>query len=148
MNPQAQFAFGPILGIIATVVGLAVGILLILRAGFGSRVDAERAKLFEMGYYLPRRPSRWPQALFCTAMGLGVPIAALAFAGGRSSGWTEVWIVACIISCAAIVGATIVAAIVFYRTEPSGQPERLEAAPAKPASDPDALDFAGRLHRG
>ena len=67
-----------------------------------------------MGYYLPRRPSRWPQAFFCTAMGLGVPIVSLAFAATTQPGpMHENWIVACIIASTAIVGATIVAAIVF-----------------------------------
>ena len=56
-------------------------------AGFlrGPRDEAERARLFEMGYYLPRRPSRWPQSLFCTALGLGVPTVALTFASAGES---------------------------------------------------------------
>jgi hypothetical protein len=144
---QEQIAIGPMLMILAAIVGVAVVIPLLIRAGMGSRADAERAKLFEMGYYLPRRPSRWPQSLFCTAMGLGVPVAALVFASTRTAFTTDAWIAACIISVSAIVGATIVAAIAFVRPEPSGQPEKLVTSTAKPASDPDALDFAGRLGR-
>jgi hypothetical protein len=114
-----------------------------------SRDNGERARLFEMGYYLPRRPSRWPQAFFCTALGLGVPIVTLALtAFDRSGPWTDHWIVACVISCTAIVGATIVAGVVFSRPEPSGQPEKLAPNAVKPVLDPDALDFAGRLGRG
>ena len=142
----------PAIGMLVLIGAFAVGFALIAGAFVASqrrsRVNDERAKLFEMGYYLPRRPSRWPQAFFCTAMGLGVPIAALATAATRTSSREEVWVVACIISVAAIVGSTIVAAIVFFRPEPSGQPEKLVAADAKPVSDPDALDFAGRLGRG
>ncbi len=132
---------------LAIILGISGAIVLLIRAGMGSRADAERARLFEMGYYLPRRSSRWPQSLFCTAMGLGVPMTALAFASDRGAP-PEAWIVACVISVAAVVGATIVAALVFYRTEPSGQPEKLDPNHSKPASDPDALDFAGRLGRG
>lgn len=144
------FASGPLLLLGAVV--LATLLFLGVIAGFlrRPRDDAERARLFEMGYYLPRRPSRWPQAFLCTAMGLGVPLTALAFASTRPGYGNDAWVVACIISVAGIVGATIIASIVFFRPEPSGQPERLEpaSAPVKPASDPDALDFAGRLGRG
>jgi hypothetical protein len=110
------------------------------------RAEAERARLFEMGYYLPRRPSRWPRSLFCTALGLGVPTVAMTFASaGDSTPWVNVWVIACIISVAGIVGATIVAAIAFFRPEPSGKPEPLVPTNSKPAVNPDALDFAGRM---
>jgi hypothetical protein len=148
MAPE-QFAPGALLLLGAAVV--ATLIFLGVIAGFlrRPRFEAERERLFEMGYYLPRRPSRWPQALFCTALGLGVPIVALSFASaGESAPWVNVWVIACIISVAGIIGATIVAAIVFFRPEPSGKPEPLVGHHAKPAADPDALDFAGRMGRG
>ena len=79
-----------------------------------------------MGYYLPRRSSRWPQAFFCTAMGLGVPVVALTFAAtSRPSPWNEGWIVACVVSVAAIVGATIVASVVFFRPGRRGPARRV-----------------------
>ncbi len=145
---QEHFAPGLLLLLGASVVAALLIIGMIAAFMRRSGDVSERARLFEMGYYLPRRPSRWPQAFFCTAMGLGVPVVALAFAGTRSGPWPDVWIVACIISVAAIVGATIVASIVFFRPDPSGQPEKLVAVSGKPVLDPDALDFAGRLGRG
>jgi hypothetical protein len=146
MSPE-QLSVGGLLILVAFGVALFIGVIAL---GFGLRkspADAERSRLFEMGYYLPRRASRWPQAFFCTAMGLGVPIVAMGFAGAQRSVMSDVWIVACIVSVAAIIGATIVASIVFFRPEPSGQPEKLVTDTAKPALDPDALDFAGRLGR-
>jgi hypothetical protein len=143
-----QYAVGSLLLlgaiIVATLLILGVIVAFLRRPGD----EAERSRLFEMGYYLPRRSSRWPQAFFCTAMGLGVPVVALGFAAtSRAAPWTDVWVVACIISVAAIVGATIVASIVFFRPDASGQPVPMAPASLKPASDPDALDFAGRLGR-
>ena len=147
MSPE-HLSVGGLLLFIAIGAATFVGAIALVLGLRKSAADAERSRLFEMGYYLPRRYSRWPQAFFCTAMGLGVPVVALSFAGTRNGPWPDVWIVACIISVAAIVGATIVASIVFFRPEPSGQPEKLVAVSGKPASDPDALDFAGRLGRG
>jgi hypothetical protein len=144
-----QFSVGSLvlLGaiIVATLLFLGVIAAFLRRP----RDDAERSRLFEMGYYLPRRPSRWPQAFFCTAMGLGVPIVALTFAATTDDGpFHESWVVACIVSVAAIVGATIVAAVVFFRADASDQPVPMSSASIKPATDPDAIDFAGRLGRG
>jgi hypothetical protein len=144
-----HFAVGRLLLLGAVVI--ATLIFLAVIAGYlrSPRAEAERARLFEMGYYLPRRPSRWPQTLFCMALGLGVPVVALSFASaGESTPWVNVWVIACIISVAGIVGATIVAAIVFFRPEPSGHPEPLVPTNAKPAVNPDALDFAGRMGHG
>ena len=79
--------------IVAALLFLGVVFAMVRRPGD----EAERARLFEMGYYLPRRSSRWPQAFFCTAMGLGVPIAALTFAATTETGpWHENWITACV----------------------------------------------------
>ena len=142
-----HFSFGAFFSFSVIIFVVVGAVFLMIRDGKGSRADAEQARLFEMGYYLRARPSRWPQSFFCTSIGLGVPIAALAFASDRGAP-PQAWIVACVISVAAVVGATIVATIVFYRTEPSSQPEKLDPNHGKPAIDPDAIDFAGRLGRG
>lgn len=147
MSPE-HLSVGGLLLFIAIGAVVFIGAIALVLGLRRSATDAERSRLFEMGYYLPRRPSRWPQAFFCTAMGLGVPVTALTFASTRNGAWSDAWIVACVISVAGIVGATIVASLVFFRPEPSGQPEKLVAGHSKPASDPDALDFAGRLGRG
>jgi hypothetical protein len=146
----------PALGWLVLDIGAVLGFIAVVIAGVTLRnvhlANQERMRVLELGYMLPRRASRWPQALFCTVVGAGVPMGMYLITWLISTSMkdvgVELWIGPCIVSVAAIVGATIVAGISFGRTEPSAQAEQINAPSMKPAHDPEALDFAGRMGHG
>lgn len=136
------------IGAVVAVISIIAGLIIWRNKRIAQE---ERMKLLEMGYLLPRRTSRWPQALFCTVVGAGVPFGMYLItwmAASTRNTPTDLWIGTCIVSVTAIVGSTIVAGISFGRTEPLAQVEKLALPTGKPAADADALDFAGRMGHG
>jgi hypothetical protein len=135
----------------AFMISMAVGFgvllpLILLGMKKAQLAHIERMKAMELGF-VPS-PSRGPLAFYCSAVGLGVPIITfvitwLATQTGNSP--HDIWVAPSVVSGLAILGVTIVAAIGFGRPEASAHQGTSTAA--KPAQDPEAYDFAGRLNR-
>jgi len=112
--------------------------------------DAERARLIELGFVPPPRGSRWPQAIYCLAVGAGVPIGTFLItwlASQARNAPDHLWVAPTVVSVAAVVASAVVASISFWRADrPSSRPEALASHAGKPPvhADAEALDFAGR----
>lgn len=98
----------------------------------------------ELGF--PPRRSTAPLAAFCSIVGAGVPIGTFLItwlASQTTNVPQDIWVAPSVVSVAAIIGVSTVAGIGFGRSDSSAQADPR----AKPASDPDTIDFAGRVAR-
>ncbi len=140
-----------IMTIVASLFAWTLVIVPALFAWRNARVaDVERARLIELGFMPPRRDSRWPQAIYCLAVGAGVPIGTFLItwlASQAPNAPDHLWAAPTVVSVAAVVASMIVASISFWRADRgSSRPEALASRAGKPPvhADAEALDFAGR----
>lgn len=105
---------------------------------------AERMKAMEMGYTLPARDSSWARASVCIAIGAIVPIVSMCLGVSvnldpihRPELW---WFLSSVVAITG-VGCGFKLASRMFRPDDDTRAAR---AAAKPVSDPEAFDFAGR----
>jgi hypothetical protein len=142
---------GPTIASTGFFIAVMVSMLVALAWRNGRLAHEERMKAMEIGFPLPPKASRWPTAIYCAAVGLGVPTGTffLTWMGSQSfRSPQDIWVAPSIVSVVALIGTSIVAAIGFGRSDRSMQPEKSSTPVGKPAVDPESLDFSGRLRRG
>jgi hypothetical protein len=146
---QFPYWLGPTIASVGFFVAVIVSMLVMLAWRNGRLAHEERMKA--LGFSLPPKASRWPTAIYCAAVGLGVPTGTffLTWMGSQSyHAPPDIWVAPSAVSIVALIGTSIVAAIGFGRSDRSMQPENATTPVGKPAVDPESLDFSGRLRRG
>lgn len=114
----------------------------------GRLAQEERNRLLGMGIMPNVRTSRWPQALYCSIVGLGVPtgsfLLAWSFEPSDANEFTGrlVWVAAMIVSTVSLIGTSVVAAVTLRpdRAGPVGTPT---VGIAKAPIDSSAFEFSG-----
>jgi hypothetical protein len=150
-DERFPYWIGPTIASIGFFVAVMVAMLVMLAWRNGRLAHEERMKAMEMGFSPPPKVSRWPTAIYCGAVGVGVPATTflLTWMGSQSfRAPQDIWVAPSIVSIVALIGTSIVAGIGFAQSDRSVQPEKSSTTVAKPAADPDSLDFSGRLRRG
>ena len=135
----------PWLVLIITLSAVTVAVLAMTMGWMKARVaERERARILDMGFLPPPRTTRWPQALYCTAVGLVLPVAIFSIWPHDDPSQFFSWFAPTVVSGIAILGSTLVAAISLGRADRAAQTPYQPVAPAKLAADAEAFDFAGR----
>lgn len=147
-------AFVPIL---AFLVLLTVFAFLLIRNGQRRREweHAERMRMIEMGLPILPRDAPWAKAAVCIAIGAVVPFSAFLFTNlayqSKMDAASELWLAPSLVGGACVIGASILAGVLFHGVSKSSEPSdeertaaRLRGFDTKPAHDPDAVDVVGR----
>ena len=108
----------------------------------------ERMRALELGRVLPMDDPWWTPARISVAMGVVVPILAIALALQASMELGEaaapVQVISGLIGTFGVLGGACLAARNMYYQDRMRNQSRVESASNKPAYDPDAFDVVGR----